>query len=114
MLLPEDSSSQSHANSSGSSGISLTAWTRFKQLFNQIRDENRLNSEEMCLHIATEIRALGGDIKKNTIKGFYVRNIKKRNGYISTLDDIGLWVDSKNNENLPLQGAPEELDSNSE
>ena len=58
-----------------------------------------------------EIRALGGKIRKNTVQGFYERNIKKRDGYISTLDDIGLWIYSKNNENLPLRSAPEELDS---
>jgi hypothetical protein len=68
----------------------------------------------MCFHIAMEIRALGGNIKKNTIQGFYERNITKKNSYISTLDDIGLWIDSKNSENLTLRGAPEELDSNSE
>ena len=55
----------------------------------------------MCLHVAMEIRELG---KKTTVQGFYERNIKK-DGLISTLDDIGLWIDSKNNENL---------DSNSE
>jgi hypothetical protein len=37
-----------------------------------------------------KIHALGGEIKKDTIKGFYGRNITKRDGYISTLDDIGL------------------------
>jgi hypothetical protein len=30
----------------------------------------------------------------NTVQGFYERNIKNRGGYISTLDDIGIWVDS--------------------
>ena len=59
----------------------------------------------MCLHVAMEIRTLGGKIKKNTIKGFYEKNIRKRSCYVSTLDDIGLWIDSKNSENL---------DSNSE
>ena len=54
----------------------------------------------MCFHIAIEIRALGGKIKKNTIKGFYEKNIRNRSCYISTLDDIGLWIDSKNNEIL--------------
>jgi hypothetical protein len=44
-------------------GISLTVWTQFKQLFNQIRDEKGFNSE-MCLHIAMEIRELGRKIKK--------------------------------------------------
>ena len=52
-----------------------------------------------------EIRELGGKIKKNTVQGFYERNITKKDGYIRTLDDIGLWIDRKNNENL---------DSNSE
>src|SRR4051794_22924050 len=37
-----------------------------------------------------------GKIRKDTVKGFYERNIKKRDSYISTLDDIGLWIDSKN------------------
>src|SRR5688500_12171334 len=58
-------------------GINLLAWTRFKQLFNQRRDEKRLNSEEMCLHIVTEIRALGGDIKRIRLKGF-MREISRR------------------------------------
>jgi hypothetical protein len=53
----------------------------------------------MCFHIAMEIGALGGKIKKSTVKAFYERNIKKRDGYISTLDDICLWIDSKINEN---------------
>ena len=53
----------------------------------------------MCLHVAMEIRELGGNIKKVTVQGFYERNIKKKDGYISTLDDIGLWVDSKLNSN---------------
>ena len=44
-----------------------------------------------------EIRELGGKIKKTTVQGFYERNIKKKDGYISTLDEIGLWVDSKLN-----------------
>ncbi|GBC44514.2 hypothetical protein GLOIN_2v1846435 [Rhizophagus irregularis DAOM 181602=DAOM 197198] len=110
MASPSSQSRASISSSSGSSaiifrGISLTVWTRFKQLFDQIRDEKRLNSEEMCLHVATEIRALGGKIKKNTIQGFYERNITKSDGYISTLDDIGLWVDSKNNENLDSNSA---------
>jgi len=48
----------------------------------------------MCLHVAMEIRELGGSI---TVQGFYERNIKKKDGYISTLDDIGLWLDSKLN-----------------
>jgi hypothetical protein len=47
-----------------------------------------------------EIHALGGKIKKNTIQGFYEKNIRNRNCYASTLDDIGLWIDSKNNKNL--------------
>ena len=49
----------------------------------------------MCLHVAMEIRELGRNIKKVTVQGFYERNIKKKDGYISTLDDIGLWLDSK-------------------
>ncbi|GES92516.1 hypothetical protein GLOIN_2v1488634 [Rhizophagus clarus] len=36
---------------------------------------------------AMEIRELGGNIKKVTVQGFYERNIKKKDGYISTLDD---------------------------
>jgi len=50
----------------------------------------------MCLHVAMEIHALGGTY----VQGFYERNVKKRDGHIHTLDDIGLWVDSKLNENL--------------
>ena len=51
----------------------------------------------MCFHVAMEIRELGGNIKKVMVQGFYERNIKKKDGYISTLDEIGLWVDSKLN-----------------
>ena len=40
--------------------------------------------------MAMEICALEGKIKKNTIQGFYERNIIKKNSYISTLDNIGL------------------------
>ena len=50
----------------------------------------------MCLHVMIEIRALGGKIKKNTIQGFYEKNIRNRSCYVS----IGLWIDSKNNEIL--------------
>ncbi|PKC60616.1 hypothetical protein RhiirA1_17066 [Rhizophagus irregularis] len=100
MADKSETSNQSHANSSGSSdsgpitfrGISLTVWTRFKQLFDQIRDEKGLNTEEICLLVAIEIRELGGKIKKNTIQGFYERNITKRGGYISTLDDNGFFA----------------------
>jgi hypothetical protein len=38
-----------------------------------------------------EIHALGGSIKKTTVQGFYERNIKKKDGYMNTLDDIGSW-----------------------
>ncbi|RHZ44947.1 hypothetical protein Glove_707g65 [Diversispora epigaea] len=58
-----------------------------------------IEPQEMCLQVAMEICALGGNIKKATTRGFYERNIKK-DGYISALDRIGLWVDSKNNDNL--------------
>ena len=68
--------------------------------FDRIKAEKRFNLEEMCLHVAMEIRALGGSIKRATVQGFYERNVKKRDGHIHTLDDIGLWVDSKLNENL--------------
>jgi hypothetical protein len=54
----------------------------------------------MCYRVSSEISELGGKIKKDTVQGFYERNIKKRDGFISTLDDIGSWVDSKINENL--------------
>ena len=33
-----------------------------------------------------------GKIKKNTVQGFYERDIKKKDGYISTLDDISLCL----------------------
>jgi hypothetical protein len=49
----------------------------------------------MCLSVAMDIRSLGGII--TTVQGFYERNIKKKDGYISTLDQIGLWIDSKTN-----------------
>ena len=47
-----------------------------------------------------EIHALGGKIKKNTIQGFYEKNIRNKSCYVSILDDIGLWIDNKNNEIL--------------
>ena len=50
----------------------------------------------MCHTVAIDIRRLGGNIKM-TVQGFYERNIKKKDGYISTLDQIGLWIDSKTN-----------------
>jgi len=48
----------------------------------------------MCFYVAV---ALGGKIEKNTIQGFYEKNFRNRS---CTLDDIGLWIDSKNNEIL--------------
>ena len=54
----------------------------------------------MCYRVVSDIRELEGKIKKDTVQGFYERNIKKRDGFISTLDDIGLWIDSKIKENL--------------
>ena len=33
-------------------------------------------------------------------KGFMRKISRRKMVYISTLDDIGLWIDSKNNENL--------------
>ncbi len=47
-----------------------------------------------------EICALEGKIKKTMVQGFYERNIKKKDGYITILDEISLWIDSKINENL--------------
>ncbi|CAG8749519.1 13449_t:CDS:2, partial [Acaulospora morrowiae] len=38
---------------------------------------------EMCLSVAMDIRSLGENIKKATVQGFYERNIKKKNDYIS-------------------------------
>src|SRR5438034_1293179 len=65
-------------------GIRLTVWTQFKEIFDRIRAEKRFNLEEMCLHVAMEIRALGGKIKKTTVQGFYERNIKKKDGLIDS------------------------------
>ncbi|RIA84659.1 hypothetical protein C1645_831913 [Glomus cerebriforme] len=93
--------SEASSRSSSSSGpitfkgISLTIWTQFKEVFDKIKAEKRFNLKEMCLHVAMEIRELGGNIKKVTVQEIYERNIKKKDGYISTLDDIGLWLDSK-------------------
>ena len=42
----------------------------------------------MCLHVAMEIRALGGKLRG-------IRFKKKKDGFISTL---GLWLDSKTRE----------------
>jgi hypothetical protein len=54
--------------------------------------------------------ALGEKIKKNTIKGFMKeRSRRKMITYISTLNDIGLWVNSKNNENLDSSAEWKEL-----
>ncbi len=33
------------------------------------------------------------------VQGFYERKIKKKDSYITTLDDIGLWIDGKLNNN---------------
>ena len=65
-----------------------------------MRDEKGFTFEEMCLHVVMEIRTLRRKIKKNTIQGFYGGNIEKKDGYISTLNDIGLWIDNKLNNNL--------------
>jgi len=97
------SAGQASNHSSASSGqltftgISLTVWNQFKQIFDRIMTENNYTLEEMCLSVAMDIRSLGGNIKKATVQGFYERNIKKKDGYISTLDQIGLWIDSKTN-----------------
>lgn len=53
----------------------------------------------MRLHVAMEIRELDRNVKKVTVQGFYEKNIKKKDGYISTLDDIGFWVYNKLNSN---------------
>ncbi|CAG8485521.1 6531_t:CDS:1 [Ambispora leptoticha] len=78
-------------------GISLTVWNQFKQIFDQIMTKNNYTLEEMCLSVAMDICSLGENIKKVIVQGFYERNIKKKNGYISTLDQISLWIDSKIN-----------------
>ncbi|CAG8453481.1 7921_t:CDS:1 [Ambispora leptoticha] len=77
--------------------ISLTIWNQFKQIFDWIMTKNNYTLEKMCLSVAMDIHSLGGNIKKAMIQGFYERNIKKKNGYISTLDQIDLWIDSKTN-----------------
>ncbi|RIA83163.1 hypothetical protein C1645_834236 [Glomus cerebriforme] len=117
-IEPAETNQQSVSNhseaSSGSSsssgpitfkGISLTVWTQFKEIFDKIKAEKRFNLEEICLHVAMEIRQLGGNIKKVTVQGFYERNIKKKDGYISTLNDIGLWLDSKLSVNNNVSSA---------
>ena len=58
-------------------GISLTVWTQFKEIFDRIRAEKRFNLEEMCLHVAMEIRALGGKIKKTTVQEFYKEMLRR-------------------------------------
>ena len=35
----------------------------------------------MCLYVEMEIRELGGNIKKVTVKGIYERNTKKKSVY---------------------------------
>ncbi|CAG8516196.1 9454_t:CDS:2 [Ambispora leptoticha] len=92
------STGQASNHSSASSGqltftdISLTVWNQFKQIFDRIMTENNYTLEEICLSVAMDICSLGGNIKKVTVQGFYERNIKKKNSYISTLDQIGLWI----------------------
>jgi len=66
----------------------LTIWGQFKQIFDQIKTKNNYTLEEICLFVAIDIRSLGGIIKKTTVQGFYKRNIKKKDGYISILDQI--------------------------
>ena len=48
----------------------LTVWTHFKEIFDRIREGKRYNLEEICLHVAMEIRELGGNIKKVTTQSF--------------------------------------------
>ncbi|CAG8474638.1 8687_t:CDS:2 [Ambispora leptoticha] len=71
-------------------GISLTIWNQFKQIFNWIMTKNNYTLEEMCLSVAIDICLLEENIKKAMVQEFYERNIKKKNDYISTLDQIGL------------------------
>jgi len=77
------SAGQASNHSSASSGqlmftgISLTVWGRFKQIFDQIKTNNNFSLEEMCLSVAMDVRSLGGNIKKTAVQGFYERNIKK-------------------------------------
>ena len=65
--------SEASSGSSSSSGpitfkgISLTIWTQFKEIFDKIKAEKNFNLEEMCLHVALEIRGLGGNIQKVTV-----------------------------------------------
>jgi hypothetical protein len=46
--------------------------------------------KDMCFYVAMDIHELEGKIKKNMVQGFYKRNIIKKDGYISTLDNISL------------------------
>ncbi|RGB23235.1 hypothetical protein C1646_748259 [Rhizophagus diaphanus] len=71
-------------------GISLTIWTQFNDIFDKIKADKNFNLEEMYFRVAMEIREL-------RFKGFMREISRRKIVYISTLDDIGLWVDSKNN-----------------
>ena len=77
-----EASSESSSSSSPITfkGISLTIWAQFKEIFDKIKAEKRFNLEEMCLHVAMEIRELGGNIKKVTVQGFMREISRKRMG----------------------------------
>ncbi|CAJ0644632.1 9728_t:CDS:1 [Entrophospora sp. SA101] len=103
--LSEDSSNSQNSsinsyspNSSASSssqrsflGITLTIWTRFKQIFDRDMAQRRYTFDEMCYSVAMRIRELGGDIRQSTIKNFYNRSSSCKS---STVDQIDSWIDS--------------------
>ncbi|CAG8614752.1 9680_t:CDS:2, partial [Ambispora leptoticha] len=63
------SAGQTSNHSSASSGqltftgISLTVWGQFKQIFDRIKTENNYTLEEMCFSVAMDIRSLGGILR---------------------------------------------------
>ncbi|CAJ0918163.1 512_t:CDS:2 [Entrophospora sp. SA101] len=78
-------------SSASSSGITLTIWTCFKQIFDRDMAQRRYTFDEMCYSVAMRIRELGGDIRQSTIKNFYNRSSSCKS---NTVDQIGSWIDS--------------------
>nr|CAG8638821.1 7158_t:CDS:2 [Entrophospora candida] len=74
-------SSASSSSQQSFSGITLTIWTRFKQIFDRDMAQRRYTFDKMCYSVAMRIRELGGDIRSGSCKS-------------SIMDQIGSWIDS--------------------
>ncbi|CAJ0646225.1 13697_t:CDS:2 [Entrophospora sp. SA101] len=88
---PGSSASSSGSNQQSFSRISLTVWTRFKQIFDTNMALKGYNLDEMYCSVAMCIRELGESIKPITVKNFYNRSSGCR---LNTIDQIGLWIDN--------------------